>query len=164
LITLDSEGIHDLVVASRDMMQGINTLVTRVNDLECNLVARINNVENDAMTVCNTVVELAKNSQSAPGPTRRFHDAIDSTLPSPSTPIKQGYVPFQTFQLSSPGLEVEEAFGSKLTGGKKKRTERTLARKSLSVKIPESTTASTAPLTQKDVSSNCSDLDYQTLT
>jgi hypothetical protein len=150
------------------MMQGISTLVTRVNNLECNLVARINTMEANAMTVCNTVVELSKNSLSAPGPTYRFHDAINSSLPNPSTPIKQTYVPFQTFQLSSPGPEVEEAFGSKLTGGKsdgkKKRTERTLARKSLSVKIPESTIPSTAPLTQKDVSPNYPDLDYQTLT
>ncbi|KAG9195150.1 hypothetical protein G6011_00270 [Alternaria panax] len=127
----NSDGIRDLVVFTRNKAQALEILTERFNKAE---------IDNIALreTVVQLVNEATAGSKSAPGPTTRYRDPTTSRFPSPSTPTKERYEPFQTFQLSSPGLQDDEPLGSKLAGSKKgKKGEKTRARKALKVKIPD---------------------------
>ncbi|CAI9631931.1 unnamed protein product [Alternaria burnsii] len=126
-----SEEIHDLVAFSRGRAEALDALI-----------ARCDKIEMDNMALRETIAQLMNDatagSRSAPGPTTRYHDAITSRISAPSTPTKECYKPFQTFQLSSPVHQDDEPFRSKLTTSKKsKKGEKTRARKALKVKIPD---------------------------
>ncbi|KAF7679050.1 hypothetical protein GT037_002798 [Alternaria burnsii] len=126
-----SEEIHDLVAFSRGRAEALDTLI-----------ARCDKIEMDNMALRETIAQLMNDatagSRSAPGPTTRYHDATTSRISAPSTPTKECYKPFQTFQLSSPVHQDDEPFRSKLTTSKKsKKGEKTRARKALKVKIPD---------------------------
>ncbi|CAN9366186.1 unnamed protein product [Alternaria sp. RS040] len=126
-----SEEIHDLVAFSRDRAEALDALI-----------ARFDKIEMDNMALRETIAQLMNDatagSRSAPGPTTRYHDTITSRISAPSTPTKECYKPFQTFQLSSPVHQDDEPFRSKLTTSKKsKKGEKTRARKALMVKIPD---------------------------
>ncbi|CAN9347630.1 unnamed protein product [Alternaria alternata] len=126
-----SEEIHDLVAFSRGRAEALDALI-----------ARFDKIEMDNMALRETIAQLMNDanagSRSAPGPTTRYRDATAPRLSTPSTPTKECYKPFQTFQLSSPVHQDDESFRSKLTTSKKsKKGEKTRARKALKVKIPD---------------------------
>lgn len=159
----DSEGINDLVAFSRGNAEAIDTLIARLDKAE---------MDNMALreTVAQLINEANAGSRSAPGPTTRYHDATTSRISTPSTPTKECYKPFQTFQLSSPVPQDDESFSSKPTPSKKgKKGEKTRARKALKVKIPDGKknavpSVMTTPSKKIDVSSTCPVFYYEMLT
>ncbi|KNG43909.1 hypothetical protein TW65_09266 [Stemphylium lycopersici] len=125
------------------MMQELDKFTNNMTQFATTMNARITKAEYER-DIMRTALHQAGISPPVPQTApqfgnrhSRYRDANDTRFTTPVTPTKQVPVDIQQPYYSAPSNAKDEtAFGTKLAGVKKQKTERTRARKDLKIKVP----------------------------